>query len=53
MSLFNTPPQFGGGKDTAKVVFEKAIALYKSEHPQPLYPNWGQQQTEQQIVLCQ
>ena len=53
MSLFNTPPQFGGGKDKAKVVFEKAIALYKSEHPQPLYPNWGYQQTEQQLALCQ
>ena len=27
MSLFNTPEQFGGGKDKAKPVFEKAAEL--------------------------
>jgi hypothetical protein len=53
MSLFNTPPQFGGGKDKAKLVFEKAIALYKIEHPLPLYPNWGQKQAGYQLTLCQ
>jgi hypothetical protein len=53
MSLFNTPPQFGGGKDKAKPVFEKAVALYKTEQPLPLYPNWGQKQAEYQLTLCQ
>jgi len=52
MSLFNTPTQFGGGKDKAKIVFTKAIDLYKAEHPQPLYPNWGQKQAEYQLTLC-
>ena len=33
MSLFNTPEQFGGGKDKAKPIFEKAAELYKLEKP--------------------
>jgi len=53
MSLFNTPPQFGGGKDKAKPVFEKAIELYKSAQPKPLYPRWGQKQAQDQLALCQ
>ncbi len=53
MSLFNTPVQFGGGKDKAKPVFEKALALYKAAQPKPLYPRWGQPQTEAQLALCQ
>src|SRR5882672_6296611 len=44
MSLFGTPSQFGGGKDKAKPLFEKSVALYKSAQPKPLYPTWGQQQ---------
>jgi tetratricopeptide (TPR) repeat protein len=53
MSLFGTPPQFGGGKDKAKPLFEKAIALYKSAQPKPLYPTWGQKQTEDMLAQCQ
>jgi hypothetical protein len=53
MSLFFTPPQFGGGKDKAKLAFEKAIALFKTEHPKPLYPDWGEKDTERQLALCQ
>jgi hypothetical protein len=53
MSLFNTPPQFGGGKDKAKPLFEKSIALFKSAQPKPLYPNWGQQQAEAMLAQCQ
>jgi len=53
MSLFNTPEQFGGGKDKAKPVFEKAVALYKTEQAKPLYPNWGQQQAEDMLAKCQ
>src|SRR5579872_6072333 len=52
MSLFNTPPQFGGGKDKAKPVFEKSIALFKSTQPKPLYPSWGQKQAEQMLAQC-
>jgi len=53
MSLFGTPPQFGGGKDKAKPLFEKSIALYKAAQPKPLYPTWGRQQAEQMLAQCQ
>lgn len=52
MSLFNTPTAFGGGKDKAKPVFEKALELYKAESAKPLYPHWGQKQTAQMIEQC-
>ena len=53
MTLFNTPEQFGGGKAKAKPVFEKAVALYKTEKVKPLYPHWGQKQAEEQLAKCQ
>lgn len=53
MSLFGTPPQYGGGKDKAKPLFEKSIALYKSAQPKPLYPTWGQKQAEDMLAQCQ
>src|SRR5580692_10843240 len=40
-SLINTPVAFGGGKDKAKPMFEKAITLYKTDKPKPLWPHWG------------
>jgi len=52
MSLFFTPTMFGGGKDKAKPVFEKAIALFKTDHPKALYPDWGMKSAEQQLELC-
>ncbi len=52
-SLFGTPVQFGGGKDKAKPVFEKAVTLFKAAQPKPLYPTWGQQQAEEKLALCQ
>lgn len=52
-SLFNTPPAFGGGKDKAKPLFEKAIALFKKDKPKPLWPNWGLDATEAQLAKCQ
>lgn len=53
MGLFNTPTQFGGGKDKAKPVFEKALELFKKQNPKELYPRWGQKQTEEMIAQCQ
>lgn len=53
MSLFGTPVQFGGGKDKAKPVFEKAIQLYKEQKPQQLYPHWGQKDAEEALAKCQ
>ena len=53
MSLFGTPEQFGGGKDKAKPVFEKAVELYKQAKPKELYPRWGQKQAQDMIAQCQ
>jgi len=53
MSVFNTPETFGGGKQKAKPIFEKAVELYKKEQPKPLYPHWGQDQAEQMLAQCQ
>jgi hypothetical protein len=53
MSLFNTPPQFGGGKDKAKPVFEKAVSLFNAEQPTGFSPRWGKQQAAAQLALCQ
>jgi hypothetical protein len=52
MSLFNTPAAFGGGKDKAKPIFEKSIALFKAAQPKPLYPNWGEKQAEDMLAQC-
>lgn len=51
MSIYGTPPQFGGGADKAKPIFEKAMELFKDATPKPLYPDWGMKQTEE--VLSQ
>jgi hypothetical protein len=53
MSLFNTPEQFGGGKDKAKPVFEKSVELFKTDQPKQLYPHWGQQQAQEMLAKCQ
>jgi hypothetical protein len=53
MSLFNTPTQYGGGKDKAKPLFEKSLTLYKAAQPKPLYPTWGRKQAEDMLAECQ
>ena len=53
MSLFNTPEQFGGGKEKAKPVFQKAVDLYKTEEKKPLYPTWGAQLADEMLAKCQ
>ena len=42
-----------GGKDKAKPLFEKAIALFKTDKPKPFWPNWGLESTEEQLAKCQ
>ena len=51
--IFGTPEQFGGGKEKAKPVFEKAVALFKSGNVKALYPRWGQKQAEDMLAQCQ
>jgi hypothetical protein len=53
MSIFGTPEQFGGGKEKAKPVFQKAVDLYKTFKVKPLYPNWGQKEAEDMLAKCQ
>lgn len=52
-SLFNTPVAFGGGKDKAKPMFEKALALFQTDKPKPLWPNWGKERSEAELAKCQ
>ena len=52
-SLLNRPVAFGGGKDKAKPLFEKAIALFKTDKPKPLWPNWGMDNAIQELAKCQ
>lgn len=47
--IFNTPEQFGGGKEKAKPVLEKALALFNAAQPKPLYPQWGKKLTEDML----
>jgi hypothetical protein len=53
--IFNTPEQYGGGKAKAKPILEKAVALYKEENKtrKPLYPKWGEKDTETLLAQCQ
>jgi len=53
MGLFGTPEQFGGGKEKAKPVFEKAVQLYKEQKVKPLYPDWGSKQAADMLAQCQ
>ncbi len=53
MSLFGTPTQFGGGKDKAKPLFEKAISLFNAEQPDGFSPRWGKERAAAQLALCQ
>ena len=42
---FYTPEQFGGSKEEAKVLFEKAQKLYDTFKPETsIHPNWGKNQ---------
>jgi hypothetical protein len=53
MSIFGTPEQFGGGKEKAKLVFQKAVDLYKTFQVKPLYPDWGRKEAEDMLAKCQ
>ncbi len=53
MSVFNTPEQYGGGKDKAKPIFQKAVDLYKTQENKPLYPTWGAAEADSMLAKCQ
>jgi hypothetical protein len=50
-SLFYTPEQYGGSKEKAKVLFEKAETLFGSFKPNPDYaPHWGEDFNKQMLA---
>jgi hypothetical protein len=52
-NIFGTPKSFGGGKENAKPVFEKSVALFQTYKPaSELYPNWGKKSAEQMVEVC-
>jgi hypothetical protein len=52
-NLFGTPTQFGGGKDKAKPLFEKSLALYKTAKPvSSIYPAWGEKSAQAMLEHC-
>ena len=53
MNTFHTPKAFGGGKEKAKPMFEKAAGLFESQKPaNAIDPNWGAENNKQMIVEC-
>ena len=51
--IFGMPVQFGGGKDKAKPLFEKSVALFETYKPvNGLYPNWGKTNAEDMLGKC-
>lgn len=53
MSIFGTPEQFGGGKEKAKPIFQKAVDLGSAEQEKPLYPHWGLDMSKAMLAACQ
>ena len=52
-AYFYTPAMFGGGKDKAKLVFEKASAMFTDFKPaSSIAPNWGKRATEYFLKQC-
>lgn len=50
---FYTPPMFGGGKDKAKPVFEKALGMFETFKPaSTIHPNWGKRACQYYIGEC-
>ncbi len=52
-SLYNTPAQFGGGKEKALPLLEKALSLFEAEKVDPEYaPHWGKIPSERLAKAC-
>lgn len=52
-SAFYTPEAFGGGKNKAKELFQKAIELYGTFQVQNEFmPNWGAEQAKDMLARC-
>lgn len=52
-SAMYTPAMWGGGKDKAIPLFEKALELYAKFKPaSSIAPNWGESQTKESLAAC-
>ena len=52
-AYFYTPKMFGGGKDKAKPVFEKALTMYDAFKPaSSIAPNWGKRAAQYFLKQC-
>jgi hypothetical protein len=50
----NVPEQFGGGKDVAKPILEKAVSLFKTFKPaSSFHPTWGEADALKTLAQCQ
>lgn len=51
--IFGMPVQFGGGKEKAKPIFEKSLALFEAQKPaSSIAPHWGKASAERMLALC-
>ncbi len=53
MGVYGTPEQFGGGKEKAKPLLQKAVDLARTEQVKPLYPHWSLEQSEKVLASYQ
>jgi len=52
-STINTPKFFGGGKDVAIPIFEKALTKYKTfKQKSSVHPDWGKEDAERLYKEC-
>ena len=52
-STINTPKFFGGGKDAALPILEKALTVYKNFKPKStVHPDWGKEDAERLYMEC-
>jgi tetratricopeptide (TPR) repeat protein len=52
-STINTPKFFGGGKNAALPIFEKALIMYKTFKLKSfVHPNWGKEDAEKLYLEC-
>ena len=52
-NVFHTPKMFGGGKQKAQVLYEKAAKLFAStNHDNPLWPVWGNYHNDIMLNKC-
>lgn len=52
-TVFHTPASFGGGKDAAKPLFQKAVNLFESQQPKAEFgPKWGKEDAEAMLKQC-